>query len=344
MDCQAYQRWFSPYIDGALGAEERGQLEAHLATCSRCQTELVSLQRMLGTLKMMEQPQAPDLLPGVRRKLARQPWWRGVLDRATSSWSLPWHQLALAGTAAVAIVAVGIQHVTRDHLSDAVRRSTDGYAPALQKTMGGRQETPVSSMSKTVKQDKSGFLVDDFKEELKADGRLEQIRRNVSSGAGGAKEFQGVDESGAYDREDLGLFGGDPNEAGVPMPEEGTRKKPQAEQVSTPPMGVTIAIPEREVDAIAQAKAPVDSASCKAQDGVWGTFGLAQVQLCNMPTNDADKECTDASQCESHACIAEAGVAPGQPATGRCYRWTVTLGACLNRVIGGQATGTLCED
>ncbi|PIQ84422.1 MAG: hypothetical protein COV75_02325 [Candidatus Omnitrophica bacterium CG11_big_fil_rev_8_21_14_0_20_63_9] len=314
MDCQTYQRWFSPYIDGALSAEERSQLEAHLATCPRCQTELVSLQRMLGTLKMMEQPHAPDLLPGVRRKLARQPWWRGVLERMTGPWRLPWHSFALAGTAAVALVAVGVSV----YLQRGVQGGMKSNADSMGQSFTNREDWQSRSDSHTV------------------------VTNDAFQGRGDESGFPAAEEPAGAGKS----FGGNLGHA----------EKSEV-RVSSPPTEVTIAIPQRQESKEAELdsdgsvlakdkerQVPNDSASCKAQGGVWGTFGLAQVQLCNMPTSDADKECTDAGQCESRACVAPAETAPGQPATGRCHGWTVTVGTCLNRVIGGQATGTLCED
>lgn len=86
-----------------------------------------------------------------------------------------------------------------------------------------------------------------------------------------------------------------------------------------------------------------DQQSCEERGGVWGRFGLMEVDQCSLPTRDAGKVCTDHSQCES-VCIANDAVSSGTKTTGKCYGWTVTLGTCLNSVSNGIAQGVICED
>ena len=109
MDCTAVSRWFSPYLDGLLSAHERATLEHHVAECARCQADLESLKQMLASLRAMEQAEPPDLLPAIHARLAQPPWWERAAARFTAPWpaSLPWHGLALAGSAAfIAILVV----------------------------------------------------------------------------------------------------------------------------------------------------------------------------------------------------------------------------------------------
>lgn len=125
MSCAEYQQRFSPYIDGLLSGDERESLEAHVGGCARCQAELASLRTMLSTLQTMEQPPAPDLLPGIHRKLAQQLWWRMVVDRLGAPWRLPWHSLALAGTAAIALVAVGLTMYLQRGIQGGMKSNAD---------------------------------------------------------------------------------------------------------------------------------------------------------------------------------------------------------------------------
>ena len=99
MDCDAYRRWLSPYVDEALEPNDRAGLEAHLSACASCRAELASLRAMLQTLRAMEAPEAPDLVSGVRRKLARRPWWETI--------RVPWPAVALAATALLVVVVTG---------------------------------------------------------------------------------------------------------------------------------------------------------------------------------------------------------------------------------------------
>jgi hypothetical protein len=105
----------SPYVDDRLEADRRHDLEVHLTSCSHCSEELASLRQVLATLRSLDAPPAPDLLPGIRRKLAAAPWWRVLAERFTAPWpaSLPWHGLALATTSLLVIVIVNTPHVRR---------------------------------------------------------------------------------------------------------------------------------------------------------------------------------------------------------------------------------------
>ena len=108
MDCATIQRWFSPYLDGLLAAPERATTEEHLTSCVRCRRDLDSLKQMLASLRAMEAAEAPNLLPGIHAKLTPQPWWEKVVTRFIAPWpaSLPWHGLALAGSAALIAILV----------------------------------------------------------------------------------------------------------------------------------------------------------------------------------------------------------------------------------------------
>ncbi len=112
MNCQEYQRWFSPYIDSLLSVDERAQLDQHLSGCLDCRADLVSLQGMLKQLHTLSLPESPDLLPGIRRKLsARQQPQAGTLRAWLASvWPSfePLHGVALAAVAVVIMVVVNL--------------------------------------------------------------------------------------------------------------------------------------------------------------------------------------------------------------------------------------------
>lgn len=108
--CAQYQRWFSPYVDEHLTRPQRAELEEHLTRCEGCRRDLVSLVQMLQTLRRMEQPEAPNLLPGIHAKLTRVSWWQRLAQRFLAPWpaSLPLHGLAVATTALLVVVSLGI--------------------------------------------------------------------------------------------------------------------------------------------------------------------------------------------------------------------------------------------
>ncbi len=60
----------SEYIDGELDNEERGALEAHLATCGACHATLAELRQVVARAKSLEDSEpATDLWPDIRARL-----------------------------------------------------------------------------------------------------------------------------------------------------------------------------------------------------------------------------------------------------------------------------------
>jgi hypothetical protein len=83
--------------------------------------------------------------------------------------------------------------------------------------------------------------------------------------------------------------------------------------------------------------------ACEEVGGIWGRYGLLEVDQCNLPTNDANKICTDSSECEG-VCFTEESAPKDTKISGICYGWTITLGTCLNLIKNGIAQGQICED
>ncbi len=77
---------------------------------------------------------------------------------------------------------------------------------------------------------------------------------------------------------------------------------------------------------------------CLAKKGKWGPVGLSRKDVCNLPTADGGKKCTDSEQCQG-ACLAEE---PGAT-SGQCSSWTIMRG-CYAFVNDGKAGGLLCAD
>lgn len=132
MTCAEYRRWFSPYVDEVLEVPLRSQLEGHVSQCGACKHELDALKQMLQTLRSMDQPVSPDLVPGVRAKLSRAPWWRAIAERFMAPWpiSLPVHGLALTATAVLAIVIANVPGMLRrDRLAGAPMKVASANQP-----------------------------------------------------------------------------------------------------------------------------------------------------------------------------------------------------------------------
>ena len=82
MNCGDAREWFSAYLDEALGADERGRVEAHLAGCGECRRELERFRQTVSLLHRVERPRAPV----------------GFVDRVLEAASpVPWYSRALRG-------------------------------------------------------------------------------------------------------------------------------------------------------------------------------------------------------------------------------------------------------
>ncbi len=99
---------------------------------------------------------------------------------------------------------------------------------------------------------------------------------------------------------------------------------------------------------------PKDKSSCEKAGGYWKDW-LGGEGFCTLPTTDADKSCSDGSECQGKVCIAQLTkeqqeAAKKSPdgliaAKGKCAVWMTTLG-CHTRVVEGKAGlgTTLCAD
>ena len=82
---------------------------------------------------------------------------------------------------------------------------------------------------------------------------------------------------------------------------------------------------------------------CEESGGIWGRFGLLEIDQCDLAASDAGEACSGHSDCES-ACVTEDSVAPHTETSGVCFGRTIVLGTCLNYVDGGTAQGGICVD
>ena len=71
-DCQDIQPDLSAYLDGELTPSQRAEIEAHVASCPRCQQELAGLRTLAAGVAALPRLQpAPGFLAEVRRKIAQ---------------------------------------------------------------------------------------------------------------------------------------------------------------------------------------------------------------------------------------------------------------------------------
>jgi len=71
-NCRDMRRDLSAYLDGELAQAPRGEVEAHLASCVRCQRELLEMKTLAAGLSALPKLRpAPRFLAEVRRKITR---------------------------------------------------------------------------------------------------------------------------------------------------------------------------------------------------------------------------------------------------------------------------------
>ena len=103
----------SEYIDGELDATERGELEAHLATCGQCYATLGELRQVLARAKTLEDsPPVKELWSGIAAEIRREqiPAGRDRFARRRLSFTIP--QL-LAASIALAVLGGGSVMIAR---------------------------------------------------------------------------------------------------------------------------------------------------------------------------------------------------------------------------------------
>lgn len=88
---------------------------------------------------------------------------------------------------------------------------------------------------------------------------------------------------------------------------------------------------------------PVDAASCKANGGVVKPVCRMQRPACIFTYSDADKSCTDSSQCKGRCVIKDEFPEVGAKAIGVCEADNDLCG-CSAEVIDGKATAGRCVD
>ncbi|AQS59696.1 zf-HC2 domain-containing protein [Desulforamulus ferrireducens] len=113
MRCQDIMELLSPYLDGAVTAEELEAVRVHVACCPRCSAELEELRACIGMLKELPLVAPPvDFRAGLMEKLDQLSTPQGstkktnFFDRITGIAKSSWYRAA--AVAAVMVMAIGI--------------------------------------------------------------------------------------------------------------------------------------------------------------------------------------------------------------------------------------------
>jgi hypothetical protein len=103
----------SDYLEGDLPLETRARVDAHLDACSECAREVDEMQRTIGLLRTLPDPETPPMITAnVMRRIRAgetEPNWFGRIARAFSDVAEPSFVLPASAIAVAALVAMAIQ-------------------------------------------------------------------------------------------------------------------------------------------------------------------------------------------------------------------------------------------
>lgn len=128
MTCSETRDLLSAWLDQALDAHEREQVEAHLAGCPECRRELEGLRSTVTVLSRVEHPRAPvGFVDKVMGEVYPAPWYRklGRLVFQPLSVKLP---LEAGAMVVIAILGVYLLQGTPE-MKDAARPDVPAVAP-----------------------------------------------------------------------------------------------------------------------------------------------------------------------------------------------------------------------
>jgi len=128
MTCSETRDLLSAWLDQALDAHEREQVEAHLAGCPECRRELEGLRSTVTVLSRVEHPRAPvGFVDKVMGEVYPAPWYRKLGRRVFQPLSV---KLPLEAGAMVVIAILGVYLLQgTPEMKDAARPDVPAMAP-----------------------------------------------------------------------------------------------------------------------------------------------------------------------------------------------------------------------
>jgi len=82
VECSHVEELLSQYVDDALDASTRREMERHFRACPRCDAELQEYRRYLQVMKTLDEVRAPaDFLEKVHRRIEGESLWRRWFEK-----------------------------------------------------------------------------------------------------------------------------------------------------------------------------------------------------------------------------------------------------------------------
>ncbi|MEQ1783692.1 MAG: hypothetical protein ABMA14_20235 [Hyphomonadaceae bacterium] len=127
-------------------------------------------------------------------------------------------------------------------------------------------------------------------------------------------------------------------------PTPGDQAKPEIPVARVGIDGRPLVSADGVVDSAVQEALTADPAACARAGGEIRPVCRMQQPMCVVTFADANKACSDSSECGSGRCLAvNTTVESGQPAKGQCSPTNDPCG-CSQRIEDGVALPTLCAD
>jgi putative zinc finger protein len=146
MTCHEAREQFTALVDDALRGDERATLDAHLAECAECRSELASFQRAVGLVRAIEPARAPARFVDRVVAAARPIPWPARLARRvfTPSRRLPLQAAAIVIVAGLAVLIYrgSVEQQKTATPPSAVQPAPPVAAPPAVTTRPGSAPTP----------------------------------------------------------------------------------------------------------------------------------------------------------------------------------------------------------
>lgn len=128
------------------------------------------------------------------------------------------------------------------------------------------------------------------------------------------------------------------------QPEDAAQELQSEAKESSPDAGATVAQQQEYARFLTQRTQGPDPEECsqrggQIQRGVRIGNGGPTFMVCVVHHADADKECTDSSQCEGACLVWESDIREGEAAVGECQAETPIQSGCYASVVGGIVKG-----